>query len=74
MKKTWALLAAVLAVSGLCPAEVLADQEISQVVLEFESDLAIGSMCNENDIRITVKRGDCYVGDVQILNKIQRWE
>lgn len=74
MKKTWALLLSVLLTAGAFPVDVQAAQQIHEVVLEFESDLTIGSVCDENDIRITVKKGDCYVGEVQILNEIERWE
>ncbi len=59
--------------AGLFPGKAQA-AEITGIELEFDSNLAIGSVCNENDIEITVIKGDCYVGETQILNKIERWE
>ena len=47
---------------------------ISTLTLKIDSELSIGGDCREDDIEITVKKGECTVGDVQILNEIDKWD
>jgi len=74
MRKVFALLLSVLAVGGICPLQSQAAANISTLTLEIDSELSIGGDCREDDIEITVKKGECSVGDVQILNEIDKWE
>lgn len=74
MKKALAVMCCLVIAGAGFPLQVRAAESVSRVTLEIESDLSIGADCREDDIRITVTEGECYVGEVQILNEIQQWQ